>query len=69
MSFVTTCSGKMYPEGSDAPYNRFLRWSKRGIFKKIFTTLAAQTGVPECLMIDSTHLKAHRKAASLRKKG
>lgn len=51
------------------PYNRFIRWRKRGIFKKIFTTLAAQTGVPECLMIDSTHLKAHRKAASLRKKG
>ncbi|GAN88520.1 transposase [Komagataeibacter intermedius TF2] len=61
----------MHPEGSDDPplYNRFLRRSRRGVFKKIFTTLAAQTGVPECLMIDSTHLKAHRTAASLGEKG
>jgi len=50
-------------------YNRFIRWSERGVFEKIFTTLAARAGVPECLMIDSTHLKAHRTAASLRKKG
>ncbi|WP_408887047.1 IS5 family transposase [Komagataeibacter oboediens] len=50
-------------------YNRFIRWSERGVFEKIFATLAARAGVPECLMIDSTHLKVHRTAASLRKKG
>lgn len=50
-------------------YNRFIRWSKRGVFEKIFATLAARAGVPECLMINSTHLKVHRTAASLRKKG
>ncbi|WP_227003212.1 IS5 family transposase [Kozakia baliensis] len=50
-------------------YNRFIRWSERGIFGKILATLVAQAGVPDCLMIDSTHLKAHRTAASLRKKG
>ena len=50
-------------------YNRFIRWSERGIFGKILATLVAQAGVPDCLMIDSTHLKAHHTAASLRKKG
>ncbi len=35
----------------------------------IFTALAAEGGPPERLMIDSTHLKAHRTAASLLQKG
>ena len=50
-------------------YNRFIRWSRLGVFDRIFAALAAQAGVPERLMVDSTHLKAHRTAASLRKKG
>lgn len=50
-------------------YNRFVRWSRLGVFDRIFTALVAQAGVPERLMIDSTHLKAHRTAASLAKKG
>ncbi len=50
-------------------YNRFVRWSRLGVFDRIFSTLVAQAGVPERLMIDSTHLKAHRTAASLAKKG
>ncbi len=50
-------------------YNRFVRWSRRGIFEKIFAGLAGESAVPERIMIDSTHLKAHRTAASLRKKG
>jgi putative transposase len=50
-------------------YNRFVRWSRLGVFERIFAALAAQPGVPEQLMIDSTHLKAHRTAASLAKKG
>jgi putative transposase len=50
-------------------YNRFVRWSRRGVFKRIFAALAAEPGVPERLMIDATHLKAHRTAASLRQKG
>ena len=39
-------------------YNRFIRWSRLGVFARIFTALAAEGGVPERLMIDSTHLKA-----------
>ena len=50
-------------------YNRFIRWSRLGVFDKIFATLAAQGGKPDRLMIDATHLKAHRTAASLLKKG
>jgi len=50
-------------------YNRFVRWSRMGIFNKIFEELVADEGVPEQLQIDATHLKAHRTAASLLKKG
>jgi putative transposase len=50
-------------------YNRFIRWSRLGVFNKIFAALAAKGGKPDQLMIDSTHLKAHRTAASLLKKG
>jgi transposase len=50
-------------------YNRFVRWSCLGVFNKIFTELARQAGKPSRLMIDATHLKAHRTAASLLKKG
>ena len=50
-------------------YNRFVRWSRLGVFSRIFTELANQTPFDGSLMIDSTHLKAHRTAASLRKKG
>ena len=50
-------------------YNRFMRWSKMGIFNRIFAELAGKTGTPDRLMIDATHLKAHRTAASLLKKG
>jgi transposase len=50
-------------------YNRFVRWSRMGVFDRIFAALAAEGGPPERLMIDSTHLKAHRTAASLRKRG
>ena len=49
-------------------YNRFVRWSRLGVFNKIFATLARKGGKPERIMIDATHLKAHRTAASLLKK-
>ena len=50
-------------------YNRFIRWSRLGVFNRIFAELAAKGGRPDRLMIDATHLKAHRTAASLLKKG
>ncbi len=50
-------------------YNRFVRWSRMGVFNDIFAELAGKSGAPDRLMIDATHLKAHRTAASLLKKG
>ena len=50
-------------------YNRFIRWSRLGVFNKIIAALAAQGPKPQRLMINATHLKAHRTAASLFKKG
>jgi putative transposase len=50
-------------------YNRFVRWSRMGVFNRIFAELAGASAVPDRLMIDATHLKAHRTAASLLKKG
>ena len=50
-------------------YNRFRRWSDLGVFDKIFSYLAAADSPPDTLMIDATHLKAHRTASSLLKGG
>ena len=50
-------------------YNRFVRWSRLGVFGKIFAALASKGTRPERLMINATHLKEHRTAASLLKKG
>ena len=50
-------------------YNWFIRWSRRGVFDWIFAALAGEGPKPKRIMIDATHLKAHRTAASLLKKG
>ena len=50
-------------------YNRFIRWSRLGVLNHIFAELPAKGGKPDRLMIDANHLKAHRTAASLLKKG
>ena len=47
-------------------YNRFIRWSRMGVFNRILAELA---GKADRIMIDATHLKAHRTAASLLKGG
>jgi putative transposase len=49
-------------------YNRFVRWSRLGVFDDIFKALSSQD-VPEHLQVDATHLKAQRTACSLLKKG
>jgi len=50
-------------------YNRFIRRIRMGIFNNIFMELSRRNGPVEQLMIDATHLKAHRTAASLLNKG
>jgi transposase len=43
-------------------YNRFNRWSRRGVFKRMFDTLAAKSR-DSLHLIDSTIVKAHRSAS------
>jgi transposase len=44
-------------------FNRFNRWSKRGIWRDLLAALAACAGPPEVAMADSTLVRAHRSAA------
>src|SRR4249920_1729887 len=43
-------------------YNRFNRWSRRGVWKRIFDALAAKSR-DSLYLIDSTIVKAHRAAS------
>jgi transposase len=49
-------------------YNRFMRWSRLGVFDRIFAALAGEGPKPKRIMIDATHLRAHRTAAGLLKR-
>jgi transposase len=44
-------------------YNRYNRWSQRGIWQRLFAKIAATGPVPDELMLDASHVKAHRSAA------
>ena len=46
-------------------YNRWKRWSRMGVFATIMTELSAQAQQIEIVMIDATHVKAHRTASGL----
>jgi transposase len=46
-------------------YNRWKRWSDKGIFARILLELAGESDATDMLMIDATHLKTHRTASSL----
>ncbi len=47
------------------PYNRFVRWSRLGVFARMFRQLAQPGAEGDTPMMESTHLKAHHTAASL----
>jgi transposase len=44
-------------------FNRFNRWSKRGLWQNIFNALVEAGGIPEMGMIDSSAVRAHRSAS------
>ncbi|QFT48734.1 hypothetical protein FIU97_19260 (plasmid) [Roseivivax sp. THAF40] len=46
-------------------YNRWKRWSDKGVFIRIMTGLAAEHGEETTVMIDATHLTSHRTASRL----
>jgi hypothetical protein len=41
-------------------YNRFSRWSEKGVWQKIFACVASSCEVPEQAVLDSSHVKIHR---------
>jgi transposase len=43
-------------------YNRFIRWSRLGVFNRIFAELAGQAGEPDAIMIDATNETSENKA-------
>jgi transposase len=43
-------------------YNRFVRWAAKGIWTDLFLTLTVAGGPPAELLLDSTHVRAHRSA-------
>jgi len=46
-------------------YNRWKRWSDKGIFAQMMVGLATDHGETKTVMIDATYLKAHRTATSM----
>jgi transposase len=44
-------------------FNRFNRWSKRGLWENIFKALVEAGGMPDLGMIDSSAVRAHRSAS------
>ena len=44
-------------------YNRFNRWSRQGIWTRMFYALTGHSGIFDGAAIDATHIKAHRSAA------
>lgn len=61
----TGCRWRDVPAAYGPPttvYNRFNRWSRRGVWQRMFERMAAAGPVPEALSLDSTHVKAHRSA-------
>lgn len=43
-------------------FNRFNRWSERGLWQELFAALAASEEPPITAMVDSTAVRAHRSA-------
>lgn len=49
--------------GEEGPLPRSVRWAGKGIWQELLVTMAAAGGPPSAVLIDSTHLNAHRSAA------
>lgn len=44
-------------------YNRYVRWAIKGVWRRIFETLATAGGPPAEVLLDATYAKAHRSAS------
>ena len=66
----TGCRWRDVPSAYGPPmtiYNRFYRWARRGLWRRVFEQIAASGETPPELMLDSTYVKAHRSAAGGKK--
>ena len=43
-------------------YHRFVRWARKGVWERVLTEVATADGPPLVLLLDTTHVKAHRAA-------
>jgi len=62
----TGCRWRDVPAAYGPPttiYNRFNRWSGRGLWQRLFAKMAAAGEVPQELSLDASHVKAHRSAS------
>lgn len=50
-------------------YNRFVRWSKLGVFDRIFAELAQQIDKSDEFFVDLPRIRAHRTASKLLQEG
>jgi transposase len=48
-------------------YNRYNRWARQGIWRRVFEQVAGAAVIPDELAIDTTHIKAHRSASGAKK--
>ena len=48
-------------------FNRYNRWSQRGLWQKIFTTLVGRSDAPSSGEVDSSAVKAHRSASGAKR--
>ena len=48
-------------------YNRYNRWARQGVWRRLFDGVASAGGVPGELAIDATHIKVHRSAGGGKK--
>lgn len=62
---ATVCNAPKEYGPHKTPYNRWKRWSDKGIFAQMMVGLAAEHGEEKTIKIDATYLKAHRTASSL----
>jgi transposase len=44
-------------------YNRFARWSERGVWQNLLAAVAGECDTPEQVALDSSHVKIHRCAS------
>ena len=59
----TGCRWRDVPAEYGPATTVYNRWSQRGVWQRLFERVAASGEVPTELLLDSSHVKAHRSAS------